>query len=51
MECLKVLKTGFHYMRGNTFINIFKNGYNLQFEIGAQEAKPGDWENVYFGRG
>lgn len=48
MECLRVLKIGFHYTTGNTFIHTFKNRCNLQFKIGPQGAKPGDWENVHF---
>lgn len=48
MKWLKALKTGFHYKMENTFINIFKNCYNLQFEMDSQEAKPRESENAFF---
>jgi hypothetical protein len=48
MKCLKALKTDFHYKMGNTFINIFKNCYNLQFEMDPHEAKPREPENASF---
>lgn len=47
MKCLKVLKTAFYYKMGSIFINI-ENCYNLQLEIGPQNAEPGNWENAYF---